>query len=312
LHLLIFRAWLCFASFALLWMQSYLRAGSCAITTNSYGITPGVGFDDTEIKTYCDLAGKLAREAVNEVLSEATDDTSRIATTDRITTPSASYHVLGSLGPLLESYRADKLMEHEKGVATYSVMATSLAPHVDCFIAETMSCVKEVKQAMDAVSGLKLESNLVHPMLVSYTLSSEGTLRDGESAASAICKTIAHAGEKDVDLLGILFNCCEPEAISKAFDTIQESKEAMEALMSSANQQIALGAYANRLTPVAVDWEMASSDGAQPFRDDVTPEEYFDKYVRRWTQLPQLPSVKLIGGCCGITPEHIAYLKQHL
>ena len=70
-----------------------------------------------------------------------------------------------------------------------------------------------------------------------------------------------------------------------------------------------MGAYANRLTPVAPDWTMAESDGPQPMRDDLSPEEYYEKFVLIWLKDY---NVQIVGGCCGITPDHIAYLRSKM
>ena len=44
---------------------SFLDAGSMAVTTNSYGIIPGVGFNLEEIKQYTSISGKIARDCVD-------------------------------------------------------------------------------------------------------------------------------------------------------------------------------------------------------------------------------------------------------
>jgi S-methylmethionine-dependent homocysteine/selenocysteine methylase len=74
-------------------------------------------------------------------------------------------------------------------------------------------------------------------------------------------------------------------------------------------QGIFLGAYANRLPPVAPDWTMAESDGPMPMRDDLLPEEYYEKFVLIWLKDY---NVQIVGGCCGITPDHIAYLRSKI
>jgi len=149
--------------------RSFVHAGSQAVTTNSYGITPGVGFSLEDMVKHCATAGRLAREAVKG--------------TDAL--------VFGSLGPLVESYRPDLIMEHQAGVAVYEKMAQSLLDNVDLFLAETMSSVEESMQAVEAVS--KITEQL--PMLISYTLDSAGKLRSGESATSCIPR-ILDFGEK--------------------------------------------------------------------------------------------------------------------
>lgn len=119
--------------------------------------------------------------------------------------------VIGSLGPLVESYRPDLIMDPpSKGVQVYRVMAIALAPYVDCFIAETMSCVAEASQAIEAIGEIHADNKEQHcyrPMLISYTLSSTGELRDGESAPQALHKTLAKAQECNVECTFLVCSC---------------------------------------------------------------------------------------------------------
>lgn len=154
--------------------QSFQEAGSRAITTNSYGIVPGVGFSVDEIKQHCATAARLGREAVGE--------------TDCL--------VLGSLGPLVESYRPDLTMKHEDGVAVYIAMIESMQQNVDCFLAETMSSVEESMQAVDAVSKSTLD---MPRLMVSCTLQHDACLRSGESVVKAIQRILKFAKEKHVE-----------------------------------------------------------------------------------------------------------------
>ena len=70
-----------------------------------------------------------------------------------------------------------------------------------------------------------------------------------------------------------------------------------------------MGAYANRLTPVDPNWTMADSEESQPFRNDLGREQYWDDFVKVWVS--EL-DIQLVGGCCGITPEHVSYISSHL
>lgn len=54
---------------------------------------------------------------------------------------------------------------------------------------------------------------------------------------------------------------------------------------------------------------MEKSDGPQPLRNDMGPQRYYDDFVVNWVR--QL-GVQVIGGCCGITPDHIAFLRDQL
>jgi S-methylmethionine-dependent homocysteine/selenocysteine methylase len=94
-------------------------------------------------------------------------------------------------------------------------------------------------------------------------------------------------------VLAILFNCSEPEAINRALQTIKVDKALLDSLHT---RGILLGAYANRLTPVASDWSLAESTGSQPMREDLGPQQYYNSFVATWIR--DL-GVQLVGGCCG-------------
>jgi S-methylmethionine-dependent homocysteine/selenocysteine methylase len=107
-------------------------------------------------------------------------------------------------------------------------------------------------------------------------------------------------------VLAILFNCSEPEAITLALARIQSDSPLVQQLKGA---NTVLGAYANRLTPVDPTWTLADSNAAQPFRKDLNESQYWNDFVRIW--IDQL-GVQVVGGCCGITPEHIALIRNEL
>ena len=169
--------------------RSFITAGSQSITTNSYGITPGVGFTDgNEVKRLVGISGEIARRAVTDTSSS---------------TPRAL--VMGSLGPLVESYRPDLIMKHDDGVHAYQFAVDGLYPYIDIYLAETMSCLEEACQAIEAISKFYSDrrqsdsSMLKHPMMVSFTLNSEGQTRGREPVTDAIPKLIQYAHDKDVE-----------------------------------------------------------------------------------------------------------------
>ena len=79
-------------------------------------------------------------------------------------------------------------------------------------------------------------------------------------------------------VLAILFNCSEPESITKALDDIQ-GDTALTTLLNESG--IVLGAYANRLTAVDPNWTLAESEGPQPFRKDLDEQQYWDDFVSK-------------------------------
>lgn len=179
--------------------RSFLQAGAHAVTTNSYGVTPGVGLATNAVIEHCATAGRLAREVVDAANGDC----------DQGDDSDASYYhcyVLGSLGPLVESYRPDLIRQHDEGVAIYADMISALSPYVDAFLAETLSSVEESMQPVEALalcndrssgsgsgSGTKKQS-----LLISYTLQSDGNLRSGETVSLAIPRILNFAKEKNV------------------------------------------------------------------------------------------------------------------
>jgi S-methylmethionine-dependent homocysteine/selenocysteine methylase len=168
--------------------KSFLDAGADAVTTNSYGVTPGVGFTLDEIAQYCATASQIARDAVTEHAAAA-KTTSTSTEEDGL--------VFGSLGPLLESYRADKIMEHDQGVAVYTRMAEAMAGLVDAFLAETLSSVEESMQAVQAIG--ELPESLRRPVMISYSLDGNGAFRSGESVCEGIPRLLDFIGQYEVE-----------------------------------------------------------------------------------------------------------------
>lgn len=140
-------------------------------------------------------------------------------------------------------------------------------------------------------------------------------------------------------MIGVLFNCCEPESITKALEEIRRDphmhRHLHHQLMQPCSTQaledgppkIYLGAYANKLAPVDPKWTLESSEGAQAMRADLSPEQYWDDFVKLWRNgnagaevcdnsnrdvISGIVGVQLIGGCCGIGPSHISVLKRRL
>jgi S-methylmethionine-dependent homocysteine/selenocysteine methylase len=144
----------------------FLDAGAQCITTNSYGIVPGVGFTKhQDIEDHGRTAGQLARSALDSFSNQQ----------DRF--------VLGSLGPLVESYRPDRILSRNEGSAYYTTLIRALQPYEDAFIAETLSTTEEARQVLDAIAFDQKPSP--PPLLISFTVGSHGRLRSQEELPQA-------------------------------------------------------------------------------------------------------------------------------
>lgn len=255
--------------------QSYIASGSRVITTNSYSLVPfHIGEDvfKEQGRTLAVLSGKVAREAADESGTET--------------------KVAGSLAPLFGSYRAD-LYQADRVEELAIPLIESLNPYVDLWLSETQSLIDEVTRVKSLVDKVDTDQK---PFWVSFTLedsepTSEPLLRSGETVVEAV-KAMQAIG---VD--AILFNCSQPEIIGEAIRLTQE------VLSSLKVSNIQVGAYANAFPPQPKN--ATANDGLDELRADLTPPAYL-AWVKQWVA----DGATLIGGCCGIGPEHIAAMNE--
>ncbi|MFH7808615.1 MULTISPECIES: homocysteine S-methyltransferase family protein [unclassified Acinetobacter] len=246
----------------------FIRAGAEVITTNNYAVVPfhiGQERFDAEVKDLVNIAVMQAKTAVEESRKKVL--------------------IAGCLPPLFGSYRADLFQENEAEKLAKPIIET-LAPHVDFWLAETQSCLKEV----ETVHALLPKDQ--RDFWVSFTLQDEvqleqPRLRSGESIQQA-ADTITRLGAK-----AVLFNCCQPEVILQAIVAIKP-------LLPNG---VEIGAYANAFPPQ--NSEATANDGLDEVRADLNPALYL-KFAQEW----QEAGATLLGGCCGIGPEHIAELSK--
>ena len=254
--------------------QAYVASGARVITTNRYALVPFHIGDErfaADGERLAALAGQLARDVADG--------------------QAGAVQVAGSLPPLFGSYRAD-LFEADRVSELATPLIRGLSPHVDIWLAETMSLIAEPLALKALLPGDG------KPFWVSFTLEdeapgSEPTLRSGERVADAVA-ALASAG-----VSAILFNCCQPEVIEGAL------KVASVGLQALGRTDIRLGAYANAFPPQPK--EATANDGLDEIRADLGPQDYLG-WAERWRAV----GANLIGGCCGIGPEHIQALASRL
>lgn len=246
----------------------FIRAGAEVVTTNNYAVVPfhiGQERFDTEVKDLVNIAVMQAKKAVEESEQKVL--------------------IAGCLPPLFGSYRADLFIETEAKKLASPIIET-LDPHVDFWLAETQSCLKEV----ETVHALLPKDQ--RDFWVSFTLQDEinfdqPLLRSGESLEEVVELLIR------LNANAVLFNCCQPEIILQAIITIKKMLPG----------HIQVGAYANAFPPQ--NSEATANDGLDEIRKDLNPELYLS-FAKEW----QNAGATLIGGCCGIGPEHISVLSH--
>ncbi|WP_225771405.1 homocysteine S-methyltransferase family protein [Inquilinus sp. Marseille-Q2685] len=253
--------------------EAFIAAGAEVITTNSYAVVPfHIGEERFTARglELADLSGRLARRAAASA---------------------APVRVAGSLPPLFGSYRPD-LFEPERAPEIARILVDGLTPHVDLWLAETQSSIREVAAAAAAVARTG------KPLWISYTIEDERPepgaprLRSGETVEEAVRATL------DLGAQAVLFNCSQPEVMGDAI-------AAAARVIGEARSAARIGVYANAFPPQPED--ATANEGLSELRADLDPDSYL-RWIRRWVGL----GATLVGGCCGIGPEHIARIRAAL
>ncbi|WP_117234689.1 homocysteine S-methyltransferase family protein [Vibrio maerlii] len=197
-----------------------------------------------------------------------------------------SVNVSGSLPPPFGSYRPDLFLPDE-AESIYTELMKAQEPYVDSWIVETLSSVVEFEIAHKVLNSS--DKPRYYAFTLSDKLNEQPTLRSGESVRQAITK----ACELGAD--AVLFNCSVPEVMEQA---LADSNE----IMNRCSVSMTLGAYANSFSAIQSDHE--ANDTLQAMRP-LSPLEYL-AFAQRWYEA----GARIIGGCCGIGPEHIEELAK--
>lgn len=252
--------------------KAFIDAGARVITSNSYALVPfHIG-----LQRFTEQGLALA-ELAGQMARKAAQQADQQVT------------VAGSLPPALGSYRPD-LFDHDQSVAIHRTLIAGLDAHVDVWLAETQSSIAEVRAVREALAGN------AKPLWLSFTLedSEQGVprLRSGETVAEAVAVAI------ELDAKAVLFNCSQPEVMAAALGVARQALE-------NAQATVELGVYANAFPVMQVEEEGADTT-LHDIREDLGPDAY-----AKWADLWVAQGASIIGGCCGIGPEHIAELRRH-
>ena len=187
--------------------------------------------------------------------------------------------VFGDIGPMGALLEPLGELTQAEAVQVFAEQAAGLAAdgNVDAILIETMS---DLNEATAAVQGVRQATDL--PILVTMSFESHGRTMMGVKPAKA-ARVLSELG---VDVIGA--NC--GRTLSETLQAVQEIRQAV---------------------PEAV--LMAKPNAGLPHLDgsdtvfDVTPE-VMAEYALKFAAL----GVKILGGCCGSTPEHIRAIAEAL
>ena len=185
--------------------------------------------------------------------------------------------VAGDIGPTGELLEPLGALSYEEAVEVFAEQAEALArAGVDVLYIETMSALDEAKAAVEGA----LQAANGTPVTATLSFDSHGRTSMGvrpEEAAETLNK-------RGVQALGA--NC------GKSFDMTLEAVEAM----GRVTPDMPLIVKPNAGTPRMVEGEVVY---------DATPADMAD-YARQYVAR----GARIVGGCCGSTPDHIAAIAR--
>ena len=255
--------------------DAFIKAGADVITANSYAIVPfhiGEATFESRAGELLDLAGQLARSSADSSLR--------------------SIKVAGGVPPMFGSYQPGKFNSVIAG-DMINLFRRHLDPYVDFFMAETHSSIAEVQCFLEVMANCEKAVWLSLTLEDANPINGLPMLRSGE----LLTDLLMELGDKVPAAL--LFNCSQPEVME---DAVQKTVEIFTELPSSPK----LGVLANAFPLMKKDYEGANKS-LLVLRDDITPQAYAD-FAVEWVK----SGAEIIGGCCGISPDHLRVLRGRL
>jgi homocysteine S-methyltransferase len=251
----------------------YARAGAEVLVTNTF-------------RTTARALRKGGREGDLPVLNRRAVEAARAAAESAGPRPGKAGRraclVAGSIAPLEYCYRPDLVPPQAECLAEHRRQVEMLAGlGVDFILIETMNLRREAEAALAAARGCGLD------VLLSLCPRSPGHLLSGEPLEGAVPALVAAGGPR---LRGVLLNCATPEVLEEVYPRFARLVEATG---------LPAGLYAHLGEP-----------------DDVTgwtmPERHEPERYAAWMERRVAEGARLVGGCCGTTPDHIAALARSI
>jgi homocysteine S-methyltransferase len=225
------------------------------------------------------IAIELAREGAAGGKRAVSDELGGRASAHQSTASNhqrARAFIAASVAPVEDCYEPDQVPDEATLADEHSRMMTWLkTADPDLIWIETMNTIREARAAAAAAKEHAL------PFVVSFVVREEGNLLSGEPLEEAL------AAVEPLGPLALGLNCIPPEGVTRNLPRLR------------AATALPLVAYAHIGNPEPIQgWS---------FSESVTPSHYCE-HAARWLDL----GARIVGGCCGTTPKHIAALREML
>ena len=233
------------------------------------------GAEIIETNTFGANSFRLARHSLADKVHDINLSGARLA---REAAKSFDVWVAGSVGPLGTRIEPLGKMSFDEARGAFREQIKALAEGgVDLLILETFGYLEELHQAILAAKDVKASI----PLVAQVTIDEDGNCLDGSDPETFAPKL----AEWGADVIGC--NCSiGPVAMLDAIERVR------------AVTSLPLSAQPNAGIPRSVD-------GRNIY---LCSPEYMASYARKFVAA----GVRVVGGCCGTTPEHIRVMKSAL
>ncbi len=252
--------------------RQYILAGAEFIETNTFGANAA----KLEAYGLADQVRSINRRAA-QLAREAREVAGR------------NVFIAGALGPSGQPVSATARDDDTRMITLRALFREQIEGLIeggsDLIILETFSSLAELRQAVLAAretGGL--------PTIAQMTFTEDGQSLAGDSPAEA-ASALARLG---VDVIGA--NCSVGPA--GILDVVTEMAAALREIDVDPERDVLLSAQPNAGLPTRVENRFLY----------VSTPTYFAEYARRFASA----GARLIGGCCGTTPDHIAAMNTSL
>ena len=188
--------------------------------------------------------------------------------------------VVGAVGPRGDGYLAGDLDADRYADYHRPQLAAFAEAGADLATAYTLTTVAE------AVGIVRAARDVGLPVAISYTVETDGRLPDGTTLADAVGELDAAT---DSGAAHLLVNCAHPDHVAPGLDVSAAWAERIAGLRVNSS----------RLSHAELDEAEELDEGDLP-----------DLAARTRALAGSLPSVRIIGGCCGTDSRHIAAMWQ--
>ncbi len=253
--------------------EDYIKAGADVITTNTFQLSRRSFLNHFKDAAHMRHIGACDLESRAEKLLQAA--VARAVEARSRLKADQTVAIAGSVTTAEWCFRPDLAPPAEEARGEYQEIVRIMAQSgVDLILLETLNSVAEAKVALEVVRSSGLSA------WVAFVCDQEGKLFSGETLE----QTVAALEPLEPDVM--LLNCAPPDDITVGLREL------------AAHRSAPTGAFAHigRFDPP--EWL---------FTDEYPPPKYLE-CARRWLDL----GARVIGGCCGTTPEHIAEVKNRL